>query len=344
MAPFAGFQMPVRYSGDLEEHICVRQGVGVFDVSHMGEFLLEGEKALDLIQKICTNDASVLEPGKVQYSCFTNERGGIIDDLLVYHMARNQYMLVVNAGNIDKDWQWIVKNNTEDVALTDISGSTALFAVQGPKAMEVVQKLTSINLNEIASYSFIKGEVAGIPDVIISATGYTGAGGFELYVDKNEALNLWNKLFEAGEYWGIKPIGLGARDTLRLEMGFCLYGNDIDETTSPLEAGLGWITKLSKQFTASDILKEQKERGARRKLIAFELEERGVPRSHYDILDEAGRKIGHVTSGTLSPSLSKGIGLGYVEAAYASVGAKIYISVRNKSLSAKIVKLPFIKS
>lgn len=344
MAPFAGFQMPVRYSGDLEEHICVRQGVGVFDVSHMGEFLLEGEKALDLIQKICTNDASVLEPGKVQYSCFTNERGGIIDDLLVYHMARNQYMLVVNAGNIDKDWQWIVKNNTEDVALTDISGSTALFAVQGPKAMEVVQKLTSINLNEIASYSFIKGEVAGMPDVIISATGYTGAGGFELYVDKNEALNLWNKLFEAGEYWGIKPIGLGARDTLRLEMGFCLYGNDIDETTSPLEAGLGWITKLSKQFTASDILKEQKERGARRKLIAFELEERGVPRSHYDILDEAGRKIGHVTSGTLSPSLSKGIGLGYVEAAYASVGAKIYISVRNKSLSAKIVKLPFIKS
>lgn len=344
MAPFAGFQMPVRYSGDLEEHICVRQGVGVFDVSHMGEFLLEGEKALDLIQKICTNDASVLEPGKVQYSCFTNERGGIIDDLLVYHMARNQYMLVVNAGNIDKDWQWIVKNNTEDVALTDISGSTALFAVQGPKAMEVVQKLTSINLNEIASYSFIKGEVAGIPDVIISATGYTGAGGFELYVDKNEALNLWNKLFEAGEYWGIKPIGLGARDTLRLEMGFCLYGNDIDETTSPLEAGLGWITKLSKQFTASDILKEQKERGARRKLIAFELEERGVPRSHYDILDEAGRKIGHVTSGTLSPSLNKGIGLGYVEAAYASVGAKIYISVRNKSLSAKIVKLPFIKS
>lgn len=344
MAPFAGFQMPVRYSGDLEEHICVRQGVGVFDVSHMGEFLLEGEKALDLIQKICTNDASVLEPGKVQYSCFTNERGGIIDDLLVYHMARNQYMLVVNAGNIDKDWQWVVKNNTEDVALTDISGSTALFAVQGPKAMEVVQKLTSINLNEIASYSFIKGEVAGIPDVIISATGYTGAGGFELYVDKNEALNLWNKLFEAGEYWGIKPIGLGARDTLRLEMGFCLYGNDIDETTSPLEAGLGWITKFSKQFTASDILKEQKERGARRKLIAFELEERGVPRSHYDILDEAGRKIGHVTSGTLSPSLSKGIGLGYVEAAYASVGAKIYISVRNKSLSAKIVKLPFIKS
>lgn len=344
MAPFAGFQMPVRYSGDLEEHICVRQGVGVFDVSHMGEFLLEGEKALDLIQKICTNDASVLEPGKVQYSCFTNERGGIIDDLLVYHMARNQYMLVVNAGNIDKDWQWIVKNNTEDVALTDISGSTALFAVQGPKAMEVVQKLTSINLNEIASYSFIKGEVAGIPDVIISATGYTGAGGFELYVDKNEALNLWNKLFEAGEYWGIKPIGLGARDTLRLEMGFCLYGNDIDETTSPLEAGLGWITKFSKQFTASDILKEQKERGARRKLIAFELEERGVPRSHYDILDEAGRKIGHVTSGTLSPSLNKGIGLGYVEAAYASVGAKIYISVRNKSLSAKIVKLPFIKS
>lgn len=344
MAPFAGFQMPVRYSGDLEEHICVRQGVGVFDVSHMGEFLLEGEKALDLIQKICTNDASVLEPGKVQYSCFTNERGGIIDDLLVYHMARNQYMLVVNAGNIDKDWQWIVKNNTEDVALTDISGSTALFAVQGPKAMEVVQKLTSINLNEIASYSFIKGEVAGMPDVIISATGYTGAGGFELYVDKNEALNLWNKLFEAGEYWGIKPIGLGARDTLRLEMGFCLYGNDIDETTSPLEAGLGWITKFSKQFTASDILKEQKERGARRKLIAFELEERGVPRSHYDILDEAGRKIGHVTSGTLSPSLSKGIGLGYVEAAYASVGAKIYISVRNKSLSAKIVKLPFIKS
>ncbi len=343
MAPFAGFQMPVRYSGDLEEHLTVRGGVGVFDVSHMGEFLIEGEKALDLIQKICTNDASVLEPGKVQYSCFTNSAGGIIDDLLVYCLEKDRYMLVVNAGNIDKDWQWLCDNNTENVRLSNISDDTALFAVQGPKAAGVVQKLTSTDLTRIPYYSFVKGEVAGIKDVLISATGYTGAGGFELYADKGYALKLWKELFKAGESDGIKPIGLGARDTLRLEMGFCLYGNDIDDTITPLEAGLGWITKFSKEFTASKKLQEQKMKGVEKKLIGFELEERGVPRSHYDIVDAQGQKIGYVTSGTLSPSLNKGIGLGYIATAYANPGEKIYISVRNKSLSAKIIKLPFFK-
>ncbi len=343
MAPFAGFQMPVRYSGDLEEHLTVRGGVGVFDVSHMGEFLIEGEKALDLIQKICTNDASVLEPGKVQYSCFTNSTGGIIDDLLVYCLEKDRYMLVVNAGNIDKDWQWVRDNNTENVRLSNISDDTALFAVQGPKAAGVVQKLTSADLAKIPYYSFVKGEVAGIKEVLISATGYTGAGGFELYVDKGYALRLWTELFKAGESDDIKPIGLGARDTLRLEMGFCLYGNDIDDTITPLEAGLGWITKFSKEFTASKKLQEQKMKGVEKKLIGFELEERGVPRSHYDIVDAQGQKIGYVTSGTLSPSLNKGIGLGYIATAYANPGEKIYILVRNKSLSAKIIKLPFFK-
>lgn len=343
MAPFAGFQMPVRYSGDLDEHLTVREGVGVFDVSHMGEFLIEGEKALDLIQKLCTNDASVLRPGKIQYSCFTNRSGGIIDDLLIYCLEKDRYMLVVNAGNIEKDWQWLCDNNTEGAILTDISDDTALFAVQGPKAVAVVQKLTSTDLTGIAYYSFTKGEVAGLQDVLISATGYTGAGGFELYVDKRYALELWKELFKAGERDGIKPIGLGARDTLRLEMGFCLYGNDIDDDTSPLEAGLGWITKFSKEFTASQKLQEQKLQGVEKKLIGFELEERGVPRSHYDIVDAQGKKIGYVTSGTLSPSLNKGIGLGYIATAYANPGEKIYISVRNKSLSAKIVKLPFFK-
>jgi len=344
MVPFAGFLMPVRYSSDLEEHNTVRHGVGVFDVSHMGEFMVKGPHALDFIQSITSNDASKLHDSKAQYSCFTNDKGGIVDDLLVYKLADNEYMLVVNAGNIDKDWNWVTSHKTEGAELTNISDELSLFAVQGPKAITVLQKLTTVNLTDIKYYSFVKGEIAGIKDIIISATGYTGAGGFELYVKNADALTLWNKVFEAGKAEGIKPIGLGARDTLRLEMGFCLYGNDIDDTTTPLEAGLGWITKLNKNFTASDILVKQKEAGVKRKLVGFEMVERGIPRSHYEILNTENKQIGAVTSGTQSPSLGLGVGMGYVSTEYSNPGTEIYIKIRDKALKAKVVTLPFYKA
>ena len=310
MMPFAGYNMPVRYSSDIEEHMTVRNDVGVFDVSHMGEFMLKGPNALDLIQRVTSNDASKLIDGKAQYSCLPNETGGIVDDLLVYKIKDEVYLLVVNASNIDKDWEWIQKYNTEGVEMQNISDDISLFAVQGPKAIEALQPLTDTNLSDISFYSFVKGELAGAPDVIISATGYTGSGGFELYVKNEYAIQVWNKIFEAGKPLNIKPIGLGARDTLRLEKGYCLYGNDIDDTTSPHEAGLGWITKYTKKFTNFENLLKHKEEGVTRKLIGFELEERGIPRHGYEIKNEEGRTIGQVTSGTQSPMLGKGIGLG----------------------------------
>lgn len=338
---FAGYAMPVRYSSDKAEHLAVRQNVGVFDVSHMGEFLLKGENALDLIQRVCTNDASKLTDGKAQYSCMTNEQGGIVDDLLVYRISETEYMLVVNASNIEKDWNWIQKHNTERVEMQNISAQTCLFAVQGPNATKVLQKLTSTDLLQIPYYSFTKGSMAGIENIIISATGYTGAGGFELYVHKDSAEALWKAIFEAGKEWNIQPIGLGARDTLRLEMGYCLYGNDIDDTTSPLEAGLGWITKFTKNFTASDILQKQKQEGLQRKLVAFRMEEKGIPRKDYPIANANGEIIGKVTSGTISPMLNIGIGLGYVQIAYSNLDSEICIQIRNQTEKAKIVKLPF---
>ena len=344
MIPFAGFLMPVRYSSDLEEHNTVRNGVGVFDVSHMGEFMIKGTRSLDFIQNITTNDASKLTDGKVQYSCFTNEQAGIVDDLLVYKQADEEYMLVVNAGNIEKDWNWVNSHKIDGVELLNLSEEFSLFAVQGPKAIAVLQKLTSVNLADIKYYTFVKGELAGIKDIIISATGYTGAGGFELYIKNADALTVWNKIFEAGQEEGIKPIGLGARDTLRLEMGYCLYGNDIDDTTTPLEAGLGWITKLNKKFIASDQLVKQKEQGVKRKLVGFEMVERGIPRSHYEILNAENKQIGFVTSGTQSPSLGIGIGMGYVSSECSNAGSEVYIKIREKALKAKIVTLPFYKA
>jgi aminomethyltransferase len=343
MVPFAGFYMPVRYSSDVEEHNTVRNGVGVFDVSHMGEFILSGPKALDLIQKVTSNDASKLFSGKVQYSCLPNGKGGIVDDLLVYKMGEEKYMLVVNASNIDKDWNWISSQNVDSVPMKNVSEELCLFAVQGPKAVATLQKLTEVKLASLEYYTFTIGEMAGVKDVIISATGYTGAGGFELYVPNAKALELWNKIFEAGKEFDIKPIGLGARDTLRLEMGFCLYGNDIDDTTSPIEANLGWITKFTKKFIDGEVLQQQKEKGVTRKLVGFEMLERGIPRSHYEIVNEKEEVIGQVTSGTQSPSLNMGIGMGYVKPEYASVGNEISIKIRNKSLKAKVVKLPFYK-
>lgn len=342
MMPFAGYNMPVRYSSDIEEHMTVRNGVGVFDVSHMGEFMLKGPNALDLIQRVTSNDASKLIDGKAQYSCLPNETGGIVDDLLVYKIKDEEYLLVVNASNIDKDWDWIQKYNTEGVDMQNISDDISLFAVQGPKAIGALQSLTDTNLSEISFYSFVKGELAGAPDVIISATGYTGSGGFELYVKNEYAEQVWNKIFDAGKSLDIKPIGLGARDTLRLEKGYCLYGNDIDDTTSPHEAGLGWITKYTKKFTNSENLLKQKEGGVTRKLVGFELEERGIPRHGYEIKNEEGRTIGQVTSGTQSPILSKGIGLGYVEKAYAKAESEIFIAVRKKVLKAVVRKLPLV--
>lgn len=343
IVPFAGYEMPVRYSSDIEEHMTVRNTVGVFDVSHMGEFFLEGPGALALIQKISTNDASKLVPGKAQYSCMTNNNGGIVDDLLVYKLADEKYMLVVNASNIVKDREWILSHNSDYVKFTDKSDEICLFAVQGPLAIKTLQKLTDVNLSEIPYYAFEVGEIAGAKDVIISATGYTGAGGFELYVPNEAAEKVWNGIFKAGEEFGIKPVGLGARDTLRLEMGFSLYGNDIDDNTSPLEAGLGWITKFEKSFVGDEKVKLVKERGPIKKLIGFEMLERGIPRSHYEIIDNTGQKIGEVTSGTQSPLLQKGIGMGYVLTDHSSIGNEIYISIRNKPHKAKIVKLPFIK-
>ena len=342
MVAFAGYNMPVRYSSDIEEHMAVRQAVGVFDVSHMGEFKIEGPQALELIQRVTSNDASKLVNGQAQYSCLPNNSGGIVDDLIVYKLKDNDYLLVVNASNIEKDWNWISKFNTQGAVMKNVSDRICLFAVQGPKATAVVQKLTSVDLSSIAYYHFAIGELAGVKDVIISNTGYTGAGGFELYVDHGSAEKVWHALFEAGQEEGIKPIGLGARDTLRLEMGFCLYGNDIDDTTSPLEAGLGWITKFTKSFTHSEELLKQKEAGVQRKLVGFKMIDKGIPRHDYEILDVEGRKIGKVTSGTQSPMLSQGIGLGYVTISHSKPGAEIFISVRGKALKAVVSKLPLI--
>jgi aminomethyltransferase len=343
MVPFAGYNMPVRYSSDIEEHKTVREGVGVFDVSHMGEFMVKGPKALELIQKVTSNDASKLIIGQAQYSCFPNEKGGIVDDLIVYKMGEEEYMLVVNASNIEKDWNWINKHNDIGAELENISDSLSLFAIQGPKAIETVQSLTSIDLSTIKFYHFTKGDFAGVNDVIISGTGYTGAGGFEIYVKNEEAERVWNAVFEAGKDFGIKPIGLGARDTLRLEMGYCLYGNDINDETSPLEAGLGWITKFNKDFINSENLKKQKESGLEKKLVGFIIQEKGIPRAHYPIVNTSGEIIGEVTSGTMSPSMGVGIGMGYVKSEYAVPGTDIAITVRNKNLKAKIEKLPLYK-
>ena len=341
MVPFAGFEMPVRYSSDLDEHHTVRNGVGVFDVSHMGEFVLRGPKALDLIQKVSANDAAVLFDGKVQYSYLPNATGGVVDDLLVYRYDENEYYLVVNASNIEKDWDWIMSHNTEGVEMENVSDRLCLLAVQGPMATATLQKLTDEDLAAMDYYTFNTGTMAGIDDVIISATGYTGAGGFEIYVWNKDAEAMWDAIFAAGAEFGIKPVGLGARDTLRLEKGYCLYGNDIDDTTSPLEAGLGWVTKFNKSFVNSEALKAQKEHGLHRKLVGFELTERGIPRGHYDLCNPEGEKIGEVTSGTISPTLQKGIGMGYVPTAYAKPGTKICVKVRDKLLEATVVKLPF---
>ena len=343
MVPFAGYNMPVRYSSDIEEHKTVREGVGVFDVSHMGEFKVTGPKALELIQKVTSNDASKLVVGQAQYSCFPNDTGGIVDDLIVYKFAEEEYMLVVNASNIDKDWNWINKNNTVGAKLENISDTLSLFAIQGPKAIEAVQALTSVNLTDIKFYHFKVGDFAGVNDVIISGTGYTGAGGFEIYVKNEDAEKVWHAVFEAGKDFGIKPIGLGARDTLRLEMGYCLYGNDINDETSPIEAGLGWITKFTKDFINSENLKKQKEEGVTKKLVGFILQEKGIPRGHYPIVNLKGETIGEVTSGTLTPSMGVGIGMGYVKSEYATPGTEIAITVRNKNLMAKVEKFPLYK-
>lgn len=341
MVPFAGYNMPVQYAGINAEHETVRKAVGVFDVSHMGEFILKGENALDLIQRVTSNDASKLYDGKVQYSCLPNETGGIVDDLLVYKIDDKTYMLVVNASNIEKDWNWISKFNTKGVDMKDISDRTSLLAVQGPKAAEALQALTNIDLGSMEYYTFNKGTFAGIDNVIVSATGYTGAGGFEIYCDNANAEHIWNEVFKAGEQFGIKPIGLGARDTLRLEMGFCLYGNDIDDTTSPLEAGLGWVTKFNKEFTNSAALQAQKTAGVTKKLIGFKMIERGIPRHDYEIVDAEGNNIGKVTSGTQSPSLQIAIGMGYVQNQFAKEGTEIYIKIRDNKVKAEVVKPPF---
>ncbi|MEA1784899.1 glycine cleavage system aminomethyltransferase GcvT [Arenibacter sp. GZD96] len=342
MVPFAGYMMPVSYEGVNAEHETVRRGVGVFDVSHMGEFLISGPKALDLIQNVTSNDAAHLTIGKAQYSCMPNETGGIVDDLIVYKIKEEQYLMVVNASNIEKDWKHISKyNENYGAELRNISDHYALLAIQGPKAAEAMQSLTRVNLSTIKFYTFCVSEFAGIPNVIISATGYTGSGGFEIYCKNSEAQHLWEKIFEAGEAYGIKPIGLAARDTLRLEMGYCLYGNDIDDTTSPIEAGLGWITKFTKNFVNAEALELEKTNGPKRKLIAFELLEKGIPRKDYEILDADGTVIGTVTSGTMSPSLLKGIGLGYVSVSHAGVGTSIYIKIRKNTVSATVVRLPF---
>jgi aminomethyltransferase len=343
MVPFAGYNMPVLYEGVNIEHETVRNDVGVFDVSHMGEFLIEGIHALNLIQKVTSNDASKLTIGKAQYSCLPNDDGGIVDDLIVYKVEENTYLLVVNASNIEKDWNWIQSKNDIGATMRDLSDNYSLLAIQGPKAIEAMQSLTSHDLASIKFYNFVVGDFAGIEHVIISATGYTGSGGFEIYCKNSEVKEIWDKVFEAGAAFGIKPIGLAARDTLRLEMGYCLYGNDIDDTTSPIEAGLGWITKFTKTFTNSEALEKEKLNGPKRKLVAFELDERGVPRHGYDIVDNNGNKIGVVTSGTMSPSMNKGIGMGYVPTLFADVRSKINIQIRKNAIPATVVKLPFYK-
>ena len=344
MIPFAGFNMPVQYEGVNVEHETVRNAVGVFDVSHMGEFLIEGEHALELIQKVSSNDASKLTVGKAQYSCLPNETGGIVDDLIIYRVKEDSYLLVVNASNIDKDWNWIQSKNDVNATMRNLSNAYSLLAIQGPKAIEAMQSLTGQDLSAIKFYNFVIGDFAGINDVIISATGYTGSGGFEIYCKNSEVKQIWDKVLKAGAKFGIKPIGLAARDTLRLEMGYCLYGNDIDDTTSPIEAGLGWITEFNKDCANSEALKKEKENGPNRKLVAFELDERGIPRQGYDIVDQNKQVIGRVTSGTMSPSLGKGIGLGYVPSDQAAIGNKIKIKIRKNSVPATLVKLPFYKN
>jgi aminomethyltransferase len=344
MVPFAGYNMPVQYEGVTAEHLTVRAAVGVFDVSHMGEFLVCGENALAFLQKVTSNDVAKLEIGDAQYSCFPNEDNGIVDDLLCYRLQENEYLLVVNASNIEKDWNWISSyNNDFQADLKDVSDSYSLLAIQGPKAIAAMQSLSSLDLSEISFYKFKIGDFAGVEDVIISATGYTGAGGFEIYCKNEDAMQIWNKVFEAGAAFDIKPIGLAARDTLRLEMGYCLYGNDIDDSTSPIEAGLGWITKFTKDFVKATALAKEKEQKPSRKLVAFELDERGIPRQGYTIVDENENPIGTVTSGTMSPCLQKGIGMGYVPTVSAKVGTKIYIQVRKKAIPATLIKLPFYK-
>jgi aminomethyltransferase len=344
MAEFAGYNMPILYTSIYDEHATVRNNAGVFDVSHMGEFILKGPKALDLIQRVTSNDAAKLTNGQAQYSCLPNDNGGIVDDLLVYCIeAGNVYMLVVNASNIEKDWNWINKHNTAGVEMHNISPKTALLAVQGPKATEYMQQLTDMDLVNLKYYTFTKGTFAGVENVLVSATGYTGAGGVEIYFEDKDgsAEKMWNEIFRVGGPNGMKPIGLGARDTLRLEMGFCLYGNDIDDTTSPIEAGLGWITKFTKDFTSKSIFEKQKKEGVTRKLVGFEMIDKGIPRHHYKIQDAAGNEIGHVTSGTQAPSLGKAIGMGYVATEHAVLGNEIFINIRDKAIKAKVVKMPF---
>jgi aminomethyltransferase len=343
MVPFAGYNMPVSYQGINIEHQTVREKVGVFDVSHMGEFFVTGPNALSLIQRVCSNDASKLEDGEAQYSCFPNEDGGVVDDLIVYRIAAEKWLLVVNASNIDKDWAWINAHNTMEASLENSSDHYSLLAIQGPKAIQAMQSLTQENLSAIKFYTFKINTFAGVENVIISATGYTGSGGFEIYCKNTPVAKIWTKVLEAGADWGIQPIGLAARDTLRLEMGYCLYGNDIDDTTSPLEAGLGWITKFNKDFINSESLKKQKEIGVSKTLVGFELSQRGIPRQGYAIVDAQGNSIGRVTSGTMSPSMGKGIGLGYVPVALKEVGSQIHIQIRNKIVPAMVVKLPFYK-
>jgi aminomethyltransferase len=344
MAEFAGYNMPISYSGINDEHQAVRTNAGIFDVSHMGEFIVKGEHALDLIQRVTTNDASKLTAGKAQYSALTNEKGGIVDDLIVYCLEPNKaYMLVVNASNIEKDWKWISSHNTHKAEMHNISDKTCLLAIQGPNATRIMQALTPVDILNLTYYTFVKGTFAGVDNVIISATGYTGAGGIEIYFEDKDgaAEKIWNKIFDIGGPQGLKPIGLGARDTLRLEMGYCLYGNDIDDNTSPLEAGLGWITKFTKDFTARPVLEGQKAAGPVQKLVGFEMVEKGIPRHDYEIKDFSGAVIGRVTSGTQSPSLGKAIGIGYVRTAFAGIDSKIYVKVRDKLLQAKVVKFPF---
>jgi aminomethyltransferase len=343
MVPFAGYNMPVSYQGINLEHQIVREKVGVFDVSHMGEFFVTGPNALSLIQRVCSNDASKLEDGEAQYSCFPNQDGGVVDDLIVYRIAADKWLLVLNASNIDKDWAWINAHNTMGAVLENSSDHYSLLAIQGPKAIQAMQSLTQENLSAIKFYTFKINTFAGVENVIISATGYTGSGGFEIYCKNTQVAKIWTKVFEAGADWGIQPIGLAARDTLRLEMGYCLYGNDIDDTTSPLEAGLGWITKFNKDFINSESLKKQKELGVSNTLVGFELSQRGIPRQGYAIVDAQGNSIGRVTSGTMSPSMGKGIGLGYVPMALKEVGSQIHIQIRNKIVPAMVVKLPFYK-
>ncbi|MCL7988262.1 glycine cleavage system aminomethyltransferase GcvT [Sphingobacterium sp. lm-10] len=343
MVPFAGFDMPVQYSGINDEHETVRTKVGMFDVSHMGEFILKGDHALELIQKISSNDAAKLYDGKVQYGYIPNETGGVVDDFLTYRIDEKTYLLVVNASNIEKDWDWISRYNTYGVDMKNISDDTSLFAVQGPKATDALQSLTDIDLAPMEYYTFAKGTFAGVDNVLVSATGYTGAGGFEIYVDNEHAQQVWDAIMEAGAEYGIKPIGLGARDTLRLEMGFCLYGNDIDDQTSPLAAGLGWVTKFTKDFVNSANLKAEKEAGVKQKLVGFEMIDRGIPRHDYPIVNVEGETIGRVTSGTQSPSLKKSVGLGYVDTAFAKEGTEIYVQIRNQSVKAIVKKPPFVK-